>query len=163
MRLFDSNADGVVRRRDVVAAADRLVRVFRVEPQSLRAERIRAAYEMLSLALLAEFGDLARDEVAAPGFRVALAADPGRRAVLGHRIARADAVAVRECLAPIGDAVKAEQVSEVIVALGAHPGHRSVIQNALEGDGALIRLAAAVHPFTEYFAGSGHGGLYGRP
>jgi hypothetical protein len=51
----------------------------------------------------------------------------------------------------------------VIVVLGAHPGHLPVIQKALEHDGALIRLAAAVRPFTEYFAGAGYPGLYGRP
>lgn len=161
LRLFDSNADGIVRRRDVVAAAERLVRGFRVEPRSIGAERIRAAYEMLSLALLAEFGDVARDEVAVSGFAAALAADPDRMADLGRRIARADEVAVRECLAPIGEAVKAEHVAEVIVVLGAHPGHLPVIQQALEHDGALIRLAATIHPFADHFTGAGYPGLYG--
>ncbi|GAB2959482.1 hypothetical protein [Saccharothrix stipae] len=163
LRLFDSNADGIVRRRDVVAAAERLVRAFRVDQQSIGAERIRTAYEMLSLALLADFGDLARDEVAVPGFTTALAADPARMAGLGRRIARTDALAVRECLAAIGDAVKAEHVAEVILVLGAHPGHRQVIQQALENDGALIRLTAAINPFADYFTGSGYPDLYGRP
>jgi hypothetical protein len=163
LRLFDSNADGIVRRRDVVAVAERLVRVFDVQPRSIRAERIRTAYEMLSLALLAEFGDLARDEVAVRGFAAVLTADPARAADLGRRIARADAVAVRECLAPIGESVKAEHVAEVIVALGAHPGHLPVVQRALERDGALIRLATITRPFTEYFTGSGYPGLYGGP
>lgn len=163
LRLFDSNADGIVRRRDVVAAAERLVRGFRVAPHSIGAERVRTAYEMLSLALLADFGDVARDEVGVPGFVLALAAEPARMAGLGLRIARADAVAVQECLAPIGEAVKAEHVAEVIVALGAHPGHLPVIQQALERDGALIRLTAAVRPFADYFTGSGYPGLYGRP
>ncbi|MFE2755715.1 hypothetical protein ACFXGA_27310 [Actinosynnema sp. NPDC059335] len=163
LRLFDSNADGVVRRRDVVAAAERLVRSFPVDPHSIGAERIRTGYEMLSLALLADFGDLARDEVALPRFTAALAADPARMAGLGRRIARTDALAVRECLAPIGAAVKAEHIAEVIVVLGAHPGHHPVIQQALERDGALIRLTAAIRPFTEHFTGSGYPGLYGRP
>ncbi len=163
LRLFDSNADGIVRRRDVVAAAERLVRAFRIDPQSVGAERIRTAYEMLSLALLADFGDLARDEVTVPGFTAALAADPARMAGLGRRFARTDAVAVRECLAPIGDVVKAEHVAEVIVVLGAHPGHQPVIQQALERDGALIRLTAAIRPFADHFAGSRYPGLYGRP
>lgn len=163
LRLFDSNSDGIVRRRDVVAAAERLVRAFRVAPGSIAAERIRAAYEMLSLALLADYGDQARDEVTRPRFVAALAADPVRMAVLGRRFADADAVAVRECLAPIGEAVKAEHVAEVIVALGAHPGHLPVIQQALERDGALLPLAATPDLFTAYFAGSGYPGLYGRP
>lgn len=163
LRLFDANADGVVRRRDVVAAAERVVRAFRVEPQSIGAERVRTAYEMLSLALLADFGDLARDEVAVAGFSAALAADPARMAGLGRRIARTDALAVRECLAPIGDAVKAEHVAEVIVVLGAHPGHLPVIQQSLERDGALIRLTAALRPFADHFSGAGYPGLYGRP
>jgi hypothetical protein len=163
LRLFDANADGVVRRRDVVAAAERLVRAFRVDPRSIGAERIRTGYEMLSLALLADFGDLPRDEVVVPRFTAALAAEPARMAGLGRRIARADAVAVRECLAPVGEAVKAEHVAEVIVVLGAHPGHQPVIQRALERDGALIRLAAAVRPFADHFAGCGYPGLYGRP
>jgi hypothetical protein len=163
LRLFDSNADGIVRRRDVVAAAERLVRVFRVEPRSIGAERIRTAYEMLSLALLAEFGDQARDEVAVPRFAEALAADPCLRADLGHRIAGADAVAVRECLTPIGASVKAEHVAEVIVVLGAHPGHQSVIQQTLERDAALILRASVIRPFAAYFAGCGYRGLYGRP
>ena len=163
LRLFDSNADGIVRRRDVVAVAERLVRAFRVDTQSIGAERIRTAYEMLSLALLADFGDLARDEVALPGFTTALAGDPARMAGLGRRIARTDALAVRECLAPIGKAVKAEHIAEVIVVLGAHPGHRPVIQQALERDGALIRLAATIRPFADHFTGSGYPGLYGRP
>ncbi|WP_106614591.1 hypothetical protein [Saccharothrix carnea] len=163
LRLFDSNADGIVRRRDVVAVAERLVRAFRVDGQSIGAERIRTAYEMLSLSMLADFGDLARDEVAVPGFTAALAADPARMAGLGRRIARTDALAVRECLAPIGDAVKAEHVAEVIVVLGAHPGHQPVIQQALERDGALIRLATAIRPFADHFTGSGYPALYGRP
>ncbi|TQM78245.1 hypothetical protein FHX81_0506 [Saccharothrix saharensis] len=162
LRLFDSNADGVVRRRDVVAAAERLVRAFRVDTHSIGAERLRTGYEMLSLALLADFGDLARDEVAVAGFTAALAADPVRMAGLGRRIARTDALAVRECLAPVGEAVKAEHVAEVIVVLGAHPGHRPVIQQALERDGALIRLATAIRPFADHFAGTGYPGLYGR-
>ncbi|MBB5802602.1 hypothetical protein F4560_002370 [Saccharothrix ecbatanensis] len=162
LRLFDSNADGIVRRRDVVAAAERLVRVFRVDPRSIGAERIRTAYEMLSLALLAEFGDQARDEVAVPRFAEALAADPCRRTDLGHRIAGADAVAVRECLAPIGASVKAEHVAEVIVVLGAHPGHQWLIQQTLERDAALILRAAVIRPFAAYFAGCGYPGLYGR-
>lgn len=163
LRLFDANADGVVRRRDVVAAAERLVRSFPVDPQSIGAERVRTGYEMLSLALLADFGDPARDEVALSRFTSALAADPARMAGLGRRIARTDALAVRECLAPIGTAVKAEHIAEVIVVLGAHPGHQPVIQQALERDGALIRLTAAIRPFTEHFTGSGYPGLYGRP
>ncbi|MFJ6673738.1 hypothetical protein ACIQMJ_21725 [Actinosynnema sp. NPDC091369] len=162
LRMFDSNADGVVRRRDVVAAAERLVRAFRVDPRSIGAERLRTGYEMLSLALLADFGDLARDEVAVVGFTAAPAAAPARMAGLGRRIARTDALAVRECLAPIGEAVKAEHVAEVIVVLGAHPGHRPVIQQALERDGALIRLTTAIRPFTDHFAGAGYPGLYGR-
>jgi hypothetical protein len=163
LRLFDSNADGIVRRRDVAAVAERLIRAFRVDTQSIGAERIRSAYEMLSLALLADFGDLARDEVAVPGFTQALAADHAQMAGLGRRIARTDACAVRECLAPIGAAVKAEQVAEVIVVLGAHPGHQPVIQQALERDGELIRLAAAIRPFSDHFTGCGYPGLYGRP
>jgi hypothetical protein len=162
LRLFDSNADGVVRRRDVVATAERLVRAFRVDPRSIGAERIRTAYEMLSLALLADFGDLARDEIAVPGFTAALAADPARMEGLGHRIARADASAVRECLAPVGDSVKAEHVAEVIVVLGAHPGHQPVIERSLERDGASIRLAGAIRPFADHFTGCGYPGLYGR-
>ncbi|MFD1151141.1 hypothetical protein [Saccharothrix hoggarensis] len=163
MRLFDSNSDGVVRRRDVVATAERLVRGFRVAPRSIGAERVRAAYEMLSLALLAEFGDPARDEVVVDRFAVALARSPAGDARLGRRVAEADALAVRECLAPIGEQVKAEHVAEVVVALGAHPGHLAVIQQALERDGALIRLSAADRPFAEHFAGSGYPHLYGRP
>lgn len=159
LRLFDSNADGVVRRRDVVAVAERLVRVFRVEPTSIGAERVRTAYEVL--ALLAEFGD--RDEAEVPRLAAALAADPCRRAELGRLIADADAVAVRECLAPIGASVKAEHVAEVIVVLGAHPGHQAAIQRTLERDGALIPRAALIRPFAAYFAGSGYPGLYGRP
>lgn len=161
LRLFDSNADGIVRRRDVAAVAERLIRAFRVDSQSIGAERIRSAYEMLSLALLADFGDLARDEVAMPGFTAALAADPARMAGLGRRLARTDASAVRECLAPIGEAVKAEHVAEVVVVLGAHPGHQPVIQQALERDGALIRLTATLRPFADHFTGSGYPGLYG--
>jgi hypothetical protein len=163
LRLFDSNADGIVRRRDVVAVAERLIRAFRVDTQSIGAERIRTAYEMLSLALLADFGDLARDEVAMPGFTAALAADPARMAGLGRRIARTDASAVRECLAPIGEVVKAEHIAEVIVVLGAHPGHQPVIQRALERDGALIRLATTIRPFADHFTGAGYPTLYGRP
>ncbi|WP_123741418.1 hypothetical protein [Saccharothrix texasensis] len=163
LRLFDANADGIVRRRDVAAVAERLIRAFRVDTQSIGAERIRSAYEMLSLALLADFGDLVRDEVALPGFTAALAADPARMAGLGRRIARTDAAAVRECLAPIGAVVKAEHVAEVVVALGAHPGHQPVIQRALERDGALIRLSAALRPFADHFTGRGYPGLYGRP
>lgn len=162
LRLFDANADGIVRRRDVAAVAERLVRAFRLDPRSIGAERIRSGYEMLSLALLADFGDLARDEVALPAFTTALAADPDRMDGLGRRIARTDALAVRECLAPIGDVVKAEHVAEVIVALGAHPGHQPVIQQALERDGALIRLTTAIRPFADHFTGSGYPGLYGR-
>ncbi|NUT45762.1 MAG: hypothetical protein HOV94_00380 [Saccharothrix sp.] len=162
LRLFDSNADGIVRRRDVVAAAERLVRAFRVEPQSIGAERILTAYEMLSLALLAEFGDLARDEVPLSRFTAALAADPARMAALGRRLARTDALAVRECLAPVGEVVKAEHVAEVILVLGAHPGHQPVIQRALESDGALIRRTGAIRLFADYFTGSGFPGLYGR-
>lgn len=159
LRLFDSNADGVVRRRDVVAVAERLVRVFRVEPASVGAELIRTAYEVL--ALLPEFGD--RDEVAVPRLAAVLAADPGRRAEAGRLIAGADAVAVRECLAPIGASVKAEHVAEVIVVLGAHPGHQAAIQRTLERDGALIPRAAVNSAFAAYFDGSGYPGLYGRP
>jgi hypothetical protein len=162
LRLFDSNVDGIVRRRDVATVAERLIRAFRVDPQSIGAERIRSAYEMLSLALLADFGDLARDEVSMPGFAAALAADPARMAGLGRRIARTDAAAVRECLAPVGAVVKAEHIAEVIVVLGAHPGHQPVIQRALEHDGALIRLAATIRPFSDYFTGFGYPGLYGR-
>ncbi|WP_158852555.1 hypothetical protein [Saccharothrix deserti] len=161
--MFDSNVDGIVRRRDVVATAERLVRGFGIAPQSIGAERVRAGYEMLSLALLAEFGDVACDEIAVRGFTAALTADPTRMADVGRRIARADAAAVRECLAPIGEAVKAEHVAEVIVVLGAHPGHFPVIQHTLERDGALIRLTAAIRPFADYFTGCDYPGLYGRP
>jgi hypothetical protein len=80
---------------------------------------------------------------------------------LGRRLARTDASAVRECLAPIGEAVKAEHVAEVVVVLGAHPGHQPVIQQALERDGALIRLTATLRPFADHFTGSGYPGLYG--
>ena len=162
LHLFDSNADGTVRRRDVAGVAERLIRAFRVDPQSIGAERVRTAYEMLSLALLADFGDLARDEVTVPGFTAALAADPARMAGLGRRIARTDAAAVRECLAPIGEVVKAEHIAEVIVVLGAHPGLQPVIQRALERDGALIRLSATIRPFADHFTGSGYPALYGR-
>ncbi|GAA3464011.1 hypothetical protein ACFFSW_06195 [Saccharothrix longispora] len=163
LRLFDSNADGVVRRRDVLAAAERVVRGFRVPTASIGAERVRAVYEMLSLALVAEFGDVARDEVRCERFAVAVGADPLRRAELGLRMARADAVAVRECLAGVGGVANAEQVAEVVVALGAHPGHAPVIRRALERDGALIPLAAVERPFAAYFDGMGCPGLYGPP
>lgn len=46
--------------------------------------------------------------------------------------------------------------------LGAHPGHRPVIQQELERDGALIRLTTAIRPFADHFAGAGHPDLYGR-
>ncbi|GAA1284486.1 hypothetical protein [Saccharothrix xinjiangensis] len=166
LRLFDANADDVVRRRDVVAVAERLVRGFRLDPRSIGAERVRTAYEVLSLVLVSDFGDAARDEVTGTGFATALtaalAADPRRTAELGARIARADALAVRECLARIGAQVKAEQVAEVVVALGAHPGDLPVIQQALERDGALLPLASAERVFADYFTGSGDPRLYGR-
>jgi hypothetical protein len=163
LRLFDANADDVVRRRDVVAVADRLIRAFRLDPRSIGAERLRTAYEVLSLVLVSDFGDPARDEVTGTAFAAALAADPGGTVELGGRIARADATAVRECLARIGAQVKAEQVAEVVVALGAHPGDLPVIQQALEPDGALLPLASAERVFADYFAGRGDPRLYGRP
>lgn len=163
LRLFDANADGVVRRQDVVAVAERLVRGFRLDPDSIGAERVRSAYEVLSLVLVADFGDVARDEVTVSGFAAALAAAPRRMAELGRRIARADALAVRECLVGIGAQVKAEQVAAVVVALGAHPGDLPLIQQALERNGALLPLAAAGRVFADYFTGSGDPGLYGRP
>ncbi|MGM1062702.1 hypothetical protein [Saccharothrix sp. Mg75] len=163
LRLFDSNADGVVRGRDVTAAAERVVRGFRVPPASIRAERVRAVYEVLALALVAEFGDAARDEVRCERFAAAVGADPARRARLGLRMARADAVAVRECLAGNGEAVGAEQVAGVVVALGAHPGHAPAIRRAWERDGAPIALAAVDLPLAAYFGGRGRPGLYGPP
>jgi hypothetical protein len=167
LRLFDANADDVVRRRDVVAVGERLVRAFRLDPGSTGAERVRSAYEVLSFVLVDDFGDAARDRITRAGFTATLTADLAahrrRTADLGHRIARADAVAVRECLSRIGDLVKAEQVAEVVVALGAHPGDLAVIQQALERTGALLPLAAAGRVFADYFAGSGDPQLYGRP
>ncbi|QFZ20156.1 hypothetical protein [Saccharothrix syringae] len=162
LRLFDANADGIVRRRDVLAAAERLVHRFRLDPGAIGAERVRSAYEVLSLVLVADFGDPARDEVTGTGFATALAADPRRTAELGRRIAHADALAVRECLRGIGTQVKAEQVAEVVIALGAHPGDLPVIQQALEHDGTPLPLDATERLFTAYFTGSGDPRLYGR-
>ncbi|MFT7840211.1 hypothetical protein Q5530_29060 [Saccharothrix sp. BKS2] len=162
LRLFDANADGAVRHRDVVAVAERLVRGFRLDPASTGAQRVRIAYETLSLVLVSDYGDPARDEVTGTGLAAALEADPRRTAELGGRLARADAVAVRECLARIGAQVKAEQVAEVVVALGAHPGDLPVIQRVLERDGALLPLASVDRVFADYFAGCGDPRLYGR-
>ncbi|RKT53891.1 hypothetical protein [Saccharothrix australiensis] len=153
--MFDANGDGVVRQRDFAGVAERLVRRFRLPADSIGAERIRAAYEMSWLSLLATCGGDGR--VTRARFLAALATTD-----LACRIGEADAVAIRECGAVADGVVDIEHVAEVIVVLGAHPGDAPVIREALKPDGTLVPLATVLRLVSGYLVDDGPSGLYGR-
>ncbi|MEV0676168.1 hypothetical protein AB0I60_06540 [Actinosynnema sp. NPDC050436] len=153
--MFDANDDGVVRQRDFAGLAERLVRRFRVPPTSVGAERVRAAYEMLWLSLLARCGE--DEQVTKARFLEALDGTD-----LPCRIGAADAVAVRECGAAADGVVDIEHVAEIIVAMGAHPGDAPVIREALKRDGKLLPLTAVTRLVSGFFADDAPSGLYGR-
>ncbi len=158
--MFDANGDGIVRERDFAGLAERLVRRFGIPPGSVGAERIRAGYEMLWLFLLANCGD--DGHVTKARFLDALGSTDLRSTDLGCRIGAADAVAVRECGAAADGVVDVEHVAEVIVALGAHPGHTPLIREALKPDGKPLPLTTATRLVAEYFTDDVPSGLYGR-
>ncbi|MEU4804862.1 hypothetical protein [Actinosynnema sp. NPDC023587] len=153
--MFDANGDGVVRQRDFAGLAERLVRRFRVPPESIGAERIRAAYEMVWLFLLAHGGDDGR--VTKARFLDALGSTD-----LACRIGAADAVAVRECGAAADGVVDIEQVAEIIVVMGAHPGDAPMIREALKRDGKLLPITSVTRLVTGFFAEDTPSTLYGR-
>ncbi|WP_433271724.1 hypothetical protein ACQPZF_13450 [Actinosynnema sp. CS-041913] len=153
--MFDANGDGIVRQRDFAGLAERLVRRFRIPADSIGAERIRAAYEMLWLSLLASCGGDGR--VTRARFVAALGATD-----LPCRVGAADAVAIRECGAAADGVVDIEHVAEVIIALGAHPGDAPVIKEALKADGKLLPLTTVTRLVSGYFADDTPSGLYGR-
>ncbi|MBW4717071.1 hypothetical protein [Saccharothrix obliqua] len=144
--LFDANDDGVVRRRDFTGTAERLVRRFRVPPAP--AERVRTAYEMVWLFVVASGGADRQVE------RAAFAAGG---AELARRLGAADVVAFRECASG-----GAGHVVEFVVALGAHPGDAPLIRAALEPHGPWLPPEAVGRLVTAFFADDAPSGLYGR-
>ncbi|GAA1336626.1 hypothetical protein [Saccharothrix algeriensis] len=153
--MFDSNGDGVVRQRDLAGLAERLVRRFRVPGDSVGAERVRAAYEMLWLSLLAACG--VDGQVTRAGFVAALGAGD-----LARRVGAADVVAIRECGATPEGIVDIEHVAEIVVALGAHPGDAPLIREALKPDGKLLPMATVERLVAGHFTDDAPSGLYGR-